>query len=180
MPDENQRASYTHLLSILSSGAVSFAAPYTRNTNPFPPGTSPIPWPPPPRTIFVVQRGTALYEHYEDKFASIIGVFFSLDAANGAVEACRREFMADFGIIEEEARGGDDDDDDEFDGFCYEDRGGGSDEEEDGKERGGGLGLEAGGMPVGSYWEFDDGTCWYSCGVECWLVMGLGLGLGSS
>lgn len=52
-----------------------------------------------------MQRGTALYEHYEDKFTSIIGVFGSLDAANSAVEACRREFIADFGIMEEEAGG---------------------------------------------------------------------------
>lgn len=109
--------------------------------------------------VFVVQRGTALYNRYEDKFIGIVGIFATLADANRAVQVCQREFMKESGI--EEAAG---DDDDEFTGFCYEDRGSIKDGET----------PLAGGTPVGLYWEFDDGSCWYSCGVECFQLLGSG------
>jgi len=106
--------------------------------------------------VFLVQRGTALYERYEDKFTSVLGVFAKLEDANQAVQACRQEFMKEFGI--DDAAAGDDE---EFTGFCYEDRGSIKDGE-----------APAAGTPVGLYWEFDDGLCWYSCGVECFRLLG--------
>jgi hypothetical protein len=105
--------------------------------------------------VFVVQRGTALYERYEDKFIGIVGIYATLEDANRAVQVSQREFMKEFGI--EEVTG----DDDEFVGFCYEDRGGVKDGE-----------ASPAGTPVGLFWEFDDGLCWYTCGVECFRVIG--------
>ena len=136
--------------------------------------------------VYVVQRATALYQSYEDRFIDIVGVFASLEAANKAVRRCQREFMTEFKI--EEGINGED-----LFGFCWEDRGGyagdGRQEhsEREGKERtrvekpenkvDGKRGesasvTKAGGKEVGLYWEFDDGACWYSCGVECWPVLG--------
>lgn len=112
--------------------------------------------------VFVVQRGTALYDRYEDRFIAIVGVFAALDDANAAVRACRREFMEEFGISD------DDEDDGGFAGFCYEDRG--EVIEEDGRA----ATSPGGGTPVGFYWEFDDGSCWHSCGVECFPLLGSG------
>lgn len=112
---------------------------------------------PPPR-VFLVQRATALYSSYEDKFAEVIGVYSTLEDANAAVRGSRREFMAEFGIEEEEGEGEGEGGD--FTGFVYEDRGSG--ESRKGNQR----------VPVGLYWEFEDGVCFYSCGVECWPVLG--------
>jgi len=109
--------------------------------------------------VFIVKRGTALYSNYEDKFIGIVGVFAKLEDANRAVLLCQREFMQEFGIDEAASA-------EEFNGFCYEDRGGGGGGGQDDVQ------PSPTGTPVGLFWEFDDGSSWYLCGVECFHVLG--------
>ncbi len=105
--------------------------------------------------IFIVQRGTAFYQSFEDRFIEIVGVFASLKDANAAVRLCKKEFMAEFGIAEPESAEADDNT-----GFRIEDRG---------DEYHGTPSLT--GTSVGLYWELDNGTGWYTCGVECYGVI---------
>ncbi|KAJ9165801.1 hypothetical protein NKR19_g14 [Coniochaeta hoffmannii] len=126
--------------------------------------------------IYLVQRGTALYSCYEDRFKDVVGVYSALEDANRAVRECQRGFMAEFKIEASSTRNDDGDDDDarEFVGFCWEDRGNWRGDAEGAKEGGRVAANVRGkaGRPVGLYWEFDDGQCWFSCGVECWPVVG--------
>ena len=103
--------------------------------------------------VYIVQRGTAFYQSFDDKFIEIVGVFASLKDANRAVSLCRKQFMEEFGIPEPT-------EDDQFIGFRMEDHGDTFTGE-----------PSLTGVPAGLYWEFDNGTGWYTCGVECFAVI---------